>query len=417
MPDIDAAIELLRESSHLVTGRDGDPAAAPGELVFRPLEEFAAVDEPGAEPLVSATVGGTVIPAGGFVFVYGTGGAGKTTLVLDLCFALASGSPWIGILDPERPLRVAIVENDGPRPELRTKLRRKLADHAGANLDGRIVVLETPWGKFTFADDAQRLALALAIVENKTDLLVVGPLSRVGMEGGGTLDDIGRFLLFLRDVRSMVAHPFAILIVHHENRAGQTSGAWENDPDTLIHVTGQGHGRTRVYWQKVRWSSALHATSTNLIWDDGESFIVEAKPEVTEDTMTDDLLAAVGENPGGSWTKIREHVTGKATDVAKVRDRLLAQGVIVNSAGRDGHFNLWLSDDPAAPRSLPGTARERLTCPPPAGTDEPVPFPVPALIGNGGTGTGLAGPEATPLESDDGELERLARLADELGLS
>ena len=362
-------------------------AAAVG-LVFAPVEHFAAVEEPGAEALVRATAGGVVIPAGGLVLVYGEGGAGKTTLIHDLCFALATGSCWLGMLEPNRPLRVLIVENEGPRPELRAKLARKLDGHGGS-LDGRISILETPWARFTFADAAQRQALADALTGHEADLLVVGPLSRVGMEGGGTLDDISRFEALLRNLRERVERPFAILIVHHENRAGQISGAWEGVPDTLMHVQGQGHGRTRVHWQKVRWSSALHGTSANLLWTDGDSFAFEDKPEVTPDTMATGILAAAREHPGASWTRIRALVTGSDTDTAKVRDRLLSERVIVNTATRHGYFSLWAADDPAATRSEPGTGRERLAGSPSGGTPEPTRSPVPYVSRNGernGTG-------------------------------
>lgn len=208
-------------------------------LVFTPLEAFAAVDEPGAEPLARATAGGALIPASGTIIIYGDGGAGKTTLVIDLCFALAAGTPWLDLVAADRPLRVTLIENEGPRQEFRDKLERKLA-HTPHELAGRIVVLAEPWAEFTFANDAKRRALALAIVEHETDLLVVGPLTSAGMEGGGTPDEIRAFETLLHQLRALAERPFAIVLVHHENRAGQISGAWERVPDTLIHVSAQG---------------------------------------------------------------------------------------------------------------------------------------------------------------------------------
>lgn len=366
------------------------------DLVDTPIGEFAAADDPGAEPLASSTSdGGVVIPAEGLVLVYGDGGAGKTTLIVDACIAFASAASWLGVVTVARPLRILMIENDGPRQEFRKKLERKLHHHA-VNLDDQIRILEDPWAEFTFAEGAHREALAALIAAREYDLVVVGPLASVGAIGGGTPDQIEDFKNLLEQVRRSCKRKFAALLIHHENRAGQISGAWERLPDTLIHVQGQGHGRTRLLWQKVRWASALHGTALQLAWADGESFTVEAKPDVTDDTMTDDLLEAVRANPGASWTKLRdlEAVRGKATDLAKLRDRLINDGTLVNSSARDGYFNLWHRDDPAAPRSHPGTAWERLTDAPPAGTSEASRSPVPYVSRNGvGNGTALDVPE------------------------
>jgi hypothetical protein len=370
------------------------------ELQFTPFEEFAAVNEPGAEALARATAGGTLIPAQGKVLVYGDGGAGKTTLVNDLCFALSTGQSWLGLVEVDRPLRIAWIENEGPRQEFRKKLERKI-EATGAKLDGRLTVLEEPWAEFTFREETHRRAIALAATEHEFDLLVVGPVATIGMVGGGTPDEIRAFDELLDEVLRLVDRPFAILAIHHENRAGQISGAWERVPDTLVHVTAQGNGRTRVYWQKCRWASALHETSSHLIWADGETYTVEAKPEVTDDTMRDDLLTAVRENGGTSWTKLRDNrdVRGNGTELATVRDRLIAEGALVNTAARDGHFKLWQPDDPACPRSHAGTAPERLTGTPPADEAEADPFPVPSIERNGRNGTDTTEPEAN--DDDD----------------
>lgn len=378
------------------------------ELRFTALEEFAAIDEPGAEPLASSANGGVVIPSAGIVLVFGSGGAGKTTLVLDLCFALAAGESWLELVDAARPLRVALIENEGPRPEFRRKLRAKLETN-DRDLAGRISVLEEPWAFLTLANEQHRRAIALAIVQqNETDLLVFGPLVSAGeFPNGGTPDEIRRFEQHVAELRELVERPFAILLVHHENRAGQVSGAWERLPDTLMHITPQGHGRTRLFWQKARWASGLHGTSTHLVWaETGETFTVDAKPEITEDGMREALLDAVRANPGGSWTKIRDSrdekgeklVRGNLQKLEALRDRLLTEGALVNGAARDGQFRLWLADDPEVTRSGARTDLERLTFPSPASEDEPTRSPFPRSIGTG-NGTERLSSEPEPFDN------------------
>jgi DnaB-like helicase N terminal domain/AAA domain len=97
------------------------------QIKFVTFEEFIARHEPQAEPLVLDAEGGTVISATGLGMVYGTGGAGKTTLWLDAAMHFAGGLDWLdGALVPGRKLRVAWIEKEGPREEFRRKLDRKL---------------------------------------------------------------------------------------------------------------------------------------------------------------------------------------------------------------------------------------------------------------------------------------------------
>ena len=120
--------------------------------------------------------------------------------------------------------------------------------------------------------------------------------------------------------------------------------------------------------------------------------------------MADQMLAAALELPGGSWSKIREKVTGNATDSANVRDRLISDGLLINTSARHGYFCLWHHDDPASSRSELGTGLERLTDPSSPGGAEPSRSPVPTLSRNGernGTAPTML------LPGDDGYLEQL----------
>ncbi len=100
------------------------------EFVVVSLSQFAATPEDGADPLLGDR-DQILIPANGDVMVYGDGGAGKTTLCLDLACHLAGGNSWLGI-DVAAPLTVLLVENEGPTALFRGKAKRKLKGWTGS---------------------------------------------------------------------------------------------------------------------------------------------------------------------------------------------------------------------------------------------------------------------------------------------
>jgi hypothetical protein len=115
----------------------------------------------------------------GNAMLYGNGGAGKTTLSVDLGFHLAAGDDWLGI-PVLAPCRVLLIEAEGPRPLFRAKLRRKREAWRGSPLDGRLHVWGEPWASFSFAEADDRAQLALMINELELDLVIAGPLTAIG---------------------------------------------------------------------------------------------------------------------------------------------------------------------------------------------------------------------------------------------
>lgn len=352
-------LKVLRDTNAILTSGV--------ELVT--LDEFADLDEPGAQALVGGDEG-AVIPEGGDVMFYGDGGAGKTTLAIDLACHLAAGDDWLG-MPVARPTRVVLIENEGPRPLFRTKLRRKRDNWKGSPLEDRVQVLESPWGRVNFADTTGRHQLAAALRDHKIDVAIVGPVTRSGMNEAGTLQEVRDFMALVAEVRELSGRRVAFVLVHHENKGGQVSGAWEGAGDTLFHVQGQGHGRTRLYVQKARWSSNHHATTLHLVWTDGDGFSVEDKPELDDDGIADAILTEVRANPGIGWTKVEAAVrTVSNARKRAVRDGLFASGQIVNVVKQDGRevaldrcpertpARLHLADDPALEhlRPSPGAA-------------------------------------------------------------
>ena len=246
---------------------------APHDLAVPTLDEFIAVDEPGATPLLGGP-DAVLVPANGDAMVYGDGGAGKTTLTIDLGFHLAAGDDWLGIPIPQTA-RVLLVENEGPRPLLRRKLARKRRAWGGNGLGGRLRVFERPWGEFSLEPESWRDAIAAAVTEHNIDVLIAGPLTRIGMNDAGTLQEVRAFMGLVHDLRERCGRPLTVLLIHHENKGGQVSGAWEGSGDTLLHVQGAGNGHTLVYVQKARWDSTRHGTTMTLAWEGVEGFELE----------------------------------------------------------------------------------------------------------------------------------------------
>jgi hypothetical protein len=313
--------------------------ASEPSLVAVEAEAFAAVEEASAEPLLG-NAGATVLAAGGAAVWYGDGGAGKTTLGLDQAVHLCAGDLWLGLPVP-RPCTVLWIENEGPRGKFREKLRAKLAAWEGSPLEGRLHVLEQPWSLFTFADERHRSELVSLIRELAVDVVFAGPVQRLGVEGGGTPAEIQAFVNLLEQVRAELDRPLAYELIHHENKAGEVSGAWEGATDTLVHVQARGNGNTAIVWRKVRWASELHGRTWKLHWREGESFEIDDTPETTDDAIAEQLLALVREAPGKSWNRYDPHVQGKTTRKRIVRDQLLEDGRLVN-LGKPTSMRLYL---------------------------------------------------------------------------
>jgi AAA domain-containing protein len=358
------------------------------------LDVFADTDEEGDEALLGDAEN-AVIPEGGDVMFYGDGGAGKTTLAIDLACHLAAGDNWLGIA-VSQPRRVLIVENEGPRPKFRGKLRRKRDAWTGSPMGDRVAVLEDPWGAFSFAHEPWREFLAEHVREHEVDVVVCGPVVSAGMEFAGTLQEVRTFLALVADVRRLSERNLVIVLVHHENKGGKVSGAWEGAGDTLVHVSAQGHGRTRVHFQKTRWASDYHATTLQLLWADGDGFQLEEKDELDDETLAEQIATFIGGNPGTGWGKVEEATPGVNRQRRRdVRDGLFASGRILNVKRKKGELesaldkveeaapsHLYLADDPTISHLRPESGAVGAQSEPAGGeTDDERLRPAPHLKG------------------------------------
>ena len=299
------------------------------------LEDFIAVNEPGIGALLGTT-DQNVIPVGGDAMLYGDGGAGKTTLAIDLALHLAAGVDWLTVT-VQQPVNVLLLEVEGPRPLFRRKLRRRAEAWEGPPLAGRLIVWREPWGKFTFADEEMRAQLARLIYAHEIDLVIVGPLTSVGMEGAGLIRETRAFLELVGMVREQSLRPVTCLLVHHENKGGKVSGAWEGVGDTLLHVQGRVQGSAALHFQKTRWASKWTRRTLELEWAPGETFVVSEKIELSDESVAELLIDAIRRTPGASWSTVVSETKGVGDQTRRrIRNDLFAAGAIVNVVKEKG---------------------------------------------------------------------------------
>ena len=154
----------------------------------------------------------------------------------------------------------------------------------------------------TVGEQGWRERFAAAIAAGQIDVLIVGPLVTIGMDTHGTLQEVRAFMEWIEDLRRKSGRPLTVMLIHHENKTGDVSGAWTGALDTMLHVQNAGNGHTIVYVKKARWDSSRHGTTLNLAWEGVDGFGLEGDRDYLADVTT--FLE------GDKWLSIREIAQG-----------------------------------------------------------------------------------------------------------
>lgn len=224
------------------------PIAVPlGEFLNLPIE-----DKP---PLLGAE-GQTMIVAGGLTLLGGQAGLGKTTLIVDAIFHMASGLDWLNFT-VGRPLNILVIENEGPLRMFQQKLKAK-ADVWKHEMPGQIHVQTGAWGWFSFAETAHHEAIKQYLDYHQIDLVIGDPIGTLGMEGVGSPEDTRTFVRLLVPL-GLFDHRAFWFPVHftkepRTDEINQISGAWGGHLDTLMVLKStRRKDELRLSFPKLRW--------------------------------------------------------------------------------------------------------------------------------------------------------------------
>jgi AAA domain len=280
------------------TGDFQDPEPEPEftRPVSMSAEAFVALERPETTPLIGEPRR-ALMARYGLGFIVGRGGHGKTSLVLDLVLHLVSGVEWLGFAVP-RPLKVLLIENEGPEHEFAEKLAIKLKtwEH---EIKGEIRVLTLNWGAFTLGDEQQLELLIADVDQHGYDLVVGDPLGSLGMAGAGSPEETRSFLRLLK--KAGLWTKVAFLLLHHPHKReaidpiDELSGDWGGHPDAIFGVKMEAGDRTRLSFHKLRhWQRGKRAAMMLAFDPDTERFTFVADVEEVERdyaTELEELLA------------------------------------------------------------------------------------------------------------------------------
>jgi hypothetical protein len=314
---------------------------------FTNLETFLAHPYPKAEALLGEP-GAIYLARGSLLMVYGADGSGKSTWTIDGVAHLASGRDWLGIRVP-RPVRVAMIEVEGPPSLFQNKLAAKTASWDGPEFAENVYVFAGPWGEFTFSDPDARATLREFCDQHDIDVVTANPTLGLGVAASGRPDETQQFVDWL--VECGLKGERAFWLLHHENKAGQISGDWGRHPDTKVQLQADGkQPRTKLEWAKTRWATLPSETQLKscllewIIEAQGYRVIELDTVGATDSELEERMIDYLTEHPLSSTTAVETNVTGTAS-----RIRALLDGPRFDSVpGKRGARMWFLATTPSA---------------------------------------------------------------------
>jgi biotin operon repressor len=322
--------------------------------------------------------------------LHGDGGAGKSLLAGALVRASAGGHSLLG--RDTWPSRWVVIDGENPRSEIHRRLER---------LDYREVadkVAYFPADDVILGDLAQaELLLAGLIEQHRADGVVLDSQRALWPGEENEANAVRRLYAMLGRVANQTA--CAILVLHHDRRAGGYSGSSDLNAavDSRLHLIAQADGTVELRHEKLRSDVARPPVRYRLhLEHDRYALAVEEVPA----TELERVAAALTDDPQIA-SEIAREVGSRRQDVEKLLEQLKRTGraiFVVGPPGRRSNARCW---------TLPVPSRDRLGQ---AADREPGDTPSTAVHtpvgGEGGTGIRRL-PVPSSDTHDQAEIDRL----------
>lgn len=226
----------------------------------------------------------------------------KTYMALDLAFAVATGTMFLGRFPApsDRQRTVLFIQEESSRSAFRDRLTAVGSRFGGVPESIRLITNKS----VVLEDESWVERIEAALTRYKPDLVVLDPLASLTSGDENSSQEMGRVVRLLRGWRDR--HGCAICVVHHSGKGSEKGGSKRSG-------------------EKMRGSSALHgASETALYLDraDDETPRITVKAEQKEDEPPKPFLCEF-RSEGAQLVVLGDAILGTDDDI---RGALSARG-------------------------------------------------------------------------------------------
>lgn len=204
--------------------------------------------------------------------------AGKSWLAMDLAVSIATGTAFLGTMQPGRTGSVILYSGEGSRRATTRRFKAMCADREIDPLGVHNLLIETvPPQLQQLHDDvgSDLRQIERDVKKHAPVLVILDPLYlSLGSVNMASLPEVGRVLRGLQ--RVVEAAGAALVVVHHWNQTGRGSGF------------GRMSGAGPEEWGRVLWNMQVRARRTV---DDGEGSVVEVQVDARGGEIGDSSFA------------------------------------------------------------------------------------------------------------------------------
>ncbi len=172
---------------------------------------------------------------GGSILIGGEAGKGKSILALQVAHELATGSPFLGLVDVLRPARVWIVQFE-MAPAIYQERVLKVRDSFPMYAPGYLFISNLPY--MPVAEDETQAWLIDRIQTRGIEVLVIDPIYQLGFTDE---NDAGSVALVLGGLKNVMAETGVSVILTYHTRKPQQGQGGQRRAGAMHEIRGSTH--------------------------------------------------------------------------------------------------------------------------------------------------------------------------------
>ncbi len=334
--------EWTRNNLRAIAKADATTEPRTGLIKLRDTRTMTTADE-------DFVIGGGVLTRKAKLLLYAKSGAGKTTLLDHLAACLASGRPFLGRHEIDRPHRVLFVQAEMAQSEIASHGQDLLANFTATEAEDNLAFW--PMTQLYLPEGLD--LLYEAIREHNADILIADPFNRFFAGDNSTQPE--QVNLLFRCLDAVNEDPDlnmeGVIVAHHMNVAGiraagsYTFEAWPSTILRLDEIAGLPTVRKLTY-EKVRApGSTLRGQSVRIELSDA-GYLVQAGQEATTTFAGPFLVTQCLQEMAGQGYRddLIKRISAKANCGSRTAATYLGAAVdqhLIRKVTRDAHGALY----------------------------------------------------------------------------